>query len=161
MSDQVICKHRKEYGHTCPECPYQVKNSNFVGRACGHRPTPGSHGTTCNNWDPQFVVHRYNNIKKQASALWLLNYQMFSSYIFITMWKKGQNVWLSRRVILTRWCSFSDHVIAGPPSFRIRRCRTVLHISQLDSLLSKGHLVMFQSIFTSRSTGLCVRVCSE
>ena len=32
-------------------------------------------------------------------------------------------------------------------------CYTVLHINQLDSLLSKGYLVMFQSVFTSRSTG--------
>ena len=36
--------------------------------------------------------------------------------------------------------------------------KPVLHISQLHSLLLEGCLVMFQRVFTSRSTGLCVRV---
>ena len=35
-----------------------------------------------------------------------------------------------------------------------------LHINQLDSLLSQGHLIMFQSVFTSRSTGLVHELCN-
>ena len=41
---------------------------------------------------------------------------------------------------------------------RANRGSTVLHRSQLDFLLSKEHLVMFQCVFTSRSSGLYVRV---
>ena len=36
---------------------------------------------------------------------------------------------------------------------------SALHLSQLGSLLSKGHLEMFQTVFSPRSTGLCARVC--